>query len=67
MYYWYILNKDQSELIASVLNAQSLETEKNDWYDLIQNDKKELNITLGDEEIRTLSTNKFKELIKQKI
>ena len=67
MYYWHLLQRDPSELTVKVLNAQKLDTEKNDWYELIQNDKKELDINLSDDQIRQFLKTKFKQFTKQKL
>ena len=67
MYYWHLLKKDPNELIVRVLKAQKLETERHDWYELIQSDKKELQINLSDEQISCLTKVKFKQFITEKI
>ena len=48
MYFWFLLNKDNTELTSRILYAQILNTEKCDWYELVLSDRRELNIDLSD-------------------
>ena len=51
MYLHHILSKPKSELIRKVYEVQQQITTKNDWYSLVQDNKKELMINKSDEEI----------------
>ena len=67
MYYWNILQKDDSELVKKVFNSQKLLPVKNDWFLTIQNDLSACNITLSEKEITNMKKETFKTLVKQKI
>ena len=62
-----MLQLDKSELVNRFYVAQSLKPTKNDWVLQIAQDKKDLDINLGDEEVRKLKVSKFKEIIQKKV
>ena len=64
--YWHVLQLDKSELVHRFYVAQSLKPTKNDWVLQIAQDKKDLDINLGDEDVRKLNIFKFKEIIQKK-
>ena len=53
MYYWNILQKDDSELLKKVYNSQKLLPVKNDWVLQIQSDLSACNISHSEETIKT--------------
>ena len=67
MYYWQLLQRNNSELTVKILNAQKHDTEKFDWFEQIQCDLKELKIDLNEEQIKSLSKLKFKQYVKARI
>ena len=46
MYLWDILSRDKSELSRRVYETQKLPNSTGDWYRLIENNKKELEIQM---------------------
>ena len=67
MYYWTLLNKDDSELAKKVLETQQLLSSKNDWVLQLQNDLKECRIELSEAEIKRMKKEQFKSLVKKRI
>ena len=67
MYYWNILQKNDSELVKKVYNIQKKVPVKSDWALQIQNDLVACDITLSEEEIKSMKKERFKNLVKQKI
>ena len=65
MYYWHILNRDESELLFKFYRAQSLNPDVHDWVLQVKKDKLDLNIRLSDEEIKKLSKEDFKKIVRQ--
>ena len=66
MYLWHILSRDNTELIRRIYNTQSISNNIGDWVRLVQADKKELGITLTDEEIQGVSKNVFRKFVKKR-
>ena len=66
MYLWHILNRNNSELIRRIYEAQKLSNNTGDWIKLVEADKKELEIDMKDEEIQNVSKDKFKEYVTKK-
>ena len=66
MYWWHMLRVNKSELINRVYSAQKLSPVNGDWVNLLENDKKQFDITLEDSEVAVISEQKFKNLIKKK-
>ena len=67
MYYWTLLNKDDSELAKKVLETQQLLSSKNDWVLQLQNDLKECRIELSEAEIKRMKKEQFKSLVEKRI
>ena len=67
MYYWNILQKDETEIVFKVFKTQTLMPVKNDWVLQLKNDLEECNIKLSDEQIRCMKKERFKSLVLNKI
>ena len=67
MYYWHIMRQNENELIKKVYDVQRLIHTKNDWYQLIVNEKEKYEIELSDEEVSKLSKFRFKRLVDKKV
>ena len=67
MYYWNILQKDDSELVKKVFVTQRSLVTKNDWVTQLENDLSECRISLSEEQIRSMKRDKFKALVKKQI
>ena len=65
MYYWHILNRDESELLSKFYRAQSLNPDVHDWVLQVKKDKLDLDIRLSDEEIKKLSKEDLKKIVRQ--
>ena len=63
MYLHNILSKSESELIRKVYEVQKSLRTKNDWYELVLEDKNKLGLSLTDNEISTMSKAKFKTIV----
>ena len=63
MFLHNILNLPGHEIVRKVYNVQKQITTKNDWYNLVQENKTELKITLSDEEISKISEEKFRSIV----
>ena len=62
MYLHNILKKPENELIRKVYEIQKLLPTKNDWYQMVQEDKNKLGLEVSDEQISAMSKEKFKTL-----
>ena len=60
LFYWTILNKQDSELVKQVYNIKKIQPVKNDWCLTVAEDLKNLNIELSEEEISKMKKRKFK-------
>ena len=67
MFYWNLLQKDDSELVKKVYNSQKLLSVKNDWVLQLQSDLTDCEITLSEEMVKSMKKEKFKNLVKNKI
>ena len=67
MFLWHILSRNKDELLFKFYTAQKLAPSIHDWVHQIDKDKEELNLELSDEEIRSMTKQQFKKLLKQKI
>ena len=67
MYYWNILQMDESELVKRVFIAQKISSCRNDWVIQISEDLKVCNISYNEEELRKMKRFTYKKLIKQKV
>ena len=60
MYYWTILQKDETEVAKKVLKCQTLLPSKNDWILQLQNDLEECGIELSEENIKNMKKTNLK-------
>ena len=67
LYLWDILQKNESELVRKVFDAQKMFTVKNDWVLQVQSDLEECGIFLKDNEIAKMKRISFKKLVTDKI
>lgn len=67
MYYWHILQRDDSELINRIYRTQKVKRQKSDWINLTEEDKRQLDIQLSDEDIKCVSKDKFRGYLKKRI
>ena len=67
MYLWHIVHRDTDELIWKIYEAQRCKPNKGDWFEILQTERRALNILESDEEIAKMSRNKFKILVEKKI
>ena len=63
MYLHNILKKPENELIRKVYEIQKLLPTKNDWYQIVQEDRNKLGLSLSDEQISVMSKIKFKTIV----
>ena len=62
----YILDQEEESTIYKLFNLQLQHPTKGDWASTTTNDMKHLNINLSMDEIKKMSMNKFKSLVKVK-
>ena len=67
MYYWHIIHRNDDELISKFYTAQSLDPSNGDWVLQVKKDKKDIGLNISEEEIRSMSKDRFKSIVKQKI
>ena len=67
MYLHHILTRNKDELISRMYFAQKRLPSKNDWYLTVEADRKEVGLKLSDDEIGSMSKNRFREMVKRKI
>ena len=67
MYYWNLLQKDDTELVKKVFLTQRSLPTKNDWVSQLESDLKESRITLSEVEIKNMKKETFKTLVKMHI
>ena len=63
MYLHNIMKKSKNELIRKVYETQKLLPTKNDWFQLVSEDKNKLGLRVSDEQISTMSKSCFKTLV----
>ena len=66
MYWWHILNVEETEMINKVYRAQKLSPVSGDWVLLIEEDKQMFNIKMADDEVKVVSKYKFTNFVKKK-
>ena len=66
MYLYQILTRDKSELISKVYHSLILKPVKNDWFSMIEHEKKLYNINFTDEEISKMSKKQYKKIVYEK-
>ena len=67
MYLWHVLSRDDNELIKRVYLAQRHSRSRLDWINQVVKDKNELGIELTDQQISSMSKDRFRHLLKRKI
>ena len=60
MYWWHLNNSDENLLINRCYRAQRNNPIKKDWINDVESDKKEFNIKMSDDEVKNISSSKFK-------
>ena len=65
MFLWSILQKNDSELVKKVYEAQNLFPLKGSWASMVKADLEFCNIKLNDEEIMKTKKSKFKAIVKK--
>ena len=67
MYYWSILQMDETELVKKVYTAQQLSPCKDDWIYQLREDLKECNILQSECEIKSMKIYTYRNLVKKQI
>ena len=67
IYYWTLLNKDDSELAKKAFFTQQSLPCKNDWVLQLKTDLNDCRITLSEEEIKCMKKEKFKSIVKKQV
>ena len=67
MYLWHIVHRDTDEIIWKIYETQKIKCNKGDWYELLQIERMENNIRQTDEEIASMSRDKFKNIVDSKV
>ena len=62
-----ILTKPKSELISKVYEVQKSVFTRNDWYNLVNENRNELGIPFTDEEISVMSKDRFKAIVNKAV
>ena len=62
-----ILNRNDHELINKFYVAQKRKPVKNDWVHAVEDDKRKIGMKLTDSQIKEMSDNQFKKIVKTKI
>ena len=66
-YWWHIVNSKDDSLLYKFYRTQKLKPVKNDWVLKILEDKKYLEIQLEDCDLKKMSRNRFKKLVRKQI
>ena len=66
MYLHHILQRGEEELIRKVYQAQKVDTDPGDFFELISEDKIMLGIHLSDTELGMMKKEKFKKIVQEK-
>ena len=67
MYWWKLIHSESTELRHRVYQSQKNSSCQGDWVRLLDDDKNTLGINLTDDEVKLLSRNKFKRIIRSKV
>ena len=67
MYLWHIVNRNETELIHRVYNAQRFKPSKSDWLKMVHQDKIVLGINYSDDELKLLTKEYFKTFLNNKV
>ena len=63
----YVIHRKDDELIPKLHTAQSLDPSHGDWVLQVRKHKKDIGLNISEEEIRSMSKDRFKSIVKQKI
>ena len=64
---WHVLSRDKTELIRRVYETQKVSNIAGDWFNLVERDKKYLEIEMSDTEIQGVSKEVFKSYVTKKV
>ena len=67
MYYWQILQTDDTELLHKFMTVQKLTPSPNDWILQLNKDMEDLKIKITESEIKAISKDNFQRMIKRKV
>ena len=67
MFLHSILQRDSNELVRKIYAAQMADPSPGDFVELVMEDKEMINLSMSDEEIKSLKKVKFKQIIRNKI
>ena len=67
MYLWNILQRDDKELLKRFYFAQQVVKAKNDWAELVESDKSEMDIALSESEIAKMKESKYKSIVEKAV
>ena len=67
LYHHHIVNLGENETVKKVYNKQKEESTKGDWIKLVEKDFLFIEANMNDEEIKTMSKNKYKTWVKEKV
>ena len=67
LYLHAILQRDRNEMIAKIYEAQKLKPSPGDFINLVKTDFETIGLEMNEQEIRQISKQKFKKIIKSKI
>ena len=67
MYWWHLVNLKNTEVLHKMYLAQKLNCSKGDWVEQLETDKKELNLNLDDEELKSFKQEQFRIMVKKRI
>ena len=67
MYLWHILSRDKKELIKKVYEAQKCNSNKGDWFQIMQEERVKYDLLISDEDVSKMSQEQFRKLVKKKV
>ena len=67
MFYWHIITINKDELIYKFFQAQQLAPSEHDWVLQLERDKKEINLQLSESQMKQMTKDQFKRIVKTKI
>ena len=66
MYWHHIVNLKEDSLLKKVYKAQKNQPVKGDWVKTLEDDKAAFQIELNDDDLKSISKNSFKMIVKKK-
>ena len=67
LYLWNILQRDDKELLKRFYLAQQVVKTKNDWAEIVESDKSEMNINLSDDDIAKMKESRYKSIVEKAV